>query len=709
MSGLTWLHISDCHQINKEADPAEFANRQKVLKSLVDDIRNRSTKISPDLEKVDFIIFSGDVANSGKPDQYRIAQSELFRPILDACGLDYSRLFIVPGNHDLDIEMLPADLQRPLKSEEEVHYWLSDEKKRSQALEPLGKFADFVRKFTGQDIPNYANFKKWSIANKEIAVLGLNSAWMCERNKDASGKTNDYGYTVLGELQIDKCFDEIKDADLRIAVFHHPFEWLAEFDRNRIEIPLKRKFHFILNGHKHKPEVQLGFRGTLGEAVSIPAGACYYRRIPSSSLYTNSYNFVHIDSDKNKCFVFLRRWSESRKEWIKDIESYDDNGFYDFDFPWPGAKTRQYTPQIEDSQKVLSKAEHFAESKKGRQRVAITISSEAVLQGSSYSTICCAVEAAKPGDTITLAAGTYYENIQINKSIKIVGTGSDDTIIDGSQAGSVFVVGNKQKNIDVILSGMAIKGGSGIIGYQGQDPNGGGIYNSGRLTVKDCIVSGNTLDHGYGYGGGIYNNEGSLTVIDSTISGNTATGLGGGVYNHAGNLNVINSNIIANIGSGIAEFYGKTIIKNSKILKNSESGIDHNGGRATITDSAISENGHYNSQTATGTIGAGIASYGTITITRCVITDNIGLQAGGICSGHGIMSISDSTISRNSAKWAGGIWADADSTTTITNSKIVENIAKYHGGGIMVNGAVTKLDCDPSQVSGNTPDQIHTQ
>lgn len=355
----------------------------------------------------------------------------------------------------------------------------------------------------------------------------------------------------------------------------------------------------------------------------------------------------------------------------------------------------------------MPKVEHFAESEQGRRRVTITISTDAVLQGSCYPTICCAVEAAKPDDTITLAAGTYYENIQINKSLKIVGAGSDDTIIDGSQAGSVFVV--TQKNIDVTLSGMAIKGGSGIIGHQGQDPNGGGIYNSGRLTVKDCIVSGNTLNHGYGYGGGIYNNEGSLTVIDSTISGNTVKGLGGGVYNHAGNLKVTNSNITGNIGSGIADFYGNTIIENSRIVKNSESGIDHNGGRATITDSTVSENGHYDSQTATGTIGAGIASYGTITITRCVITGNIGLQAGGICSGHGIMTINDSTILGNWAKWAGGIWADGYSTTIITNSKIFENIAKYHGGGIMVNGAATKLDYDPSQVSGNTPDQIHAQ
>ena len=710
MSELTWLHISDCHQIESDADSAQFADRQIVLRGLIDDIKKRVMKISPDLDKVDFVVFSGDVANSGKPDQYRIAQRELFQPILKECGLDSSKLLIVPGNHDLDMDKfttLPEDLQKPLNSEDDAHRWLLNEHSRSQALEPSREFADFVSKFTGQDPPDYANVKKWPIADKTIAVLGLNSAWMCGRNKVADNEINDYGYTVLGELQIDRCLDEIEKADIKIAVFHHPFEWLAEFDRHRIEMTLRRKCHFILNGHNHKPEVQLGFHGTLGEAVLIPSGACYYRRIPKSSLYTNSYNFVHIDFDKEICIVFLRRWSESKREWIKDIESYDDNGYYKF--PWPCAKIQQISPPIPSSPRVSPGAEHFDELERGRPRVTISISSDAVLQGSNYPSICLAVEAAKPGDTITLAAGTYYENIQINKSLTIIGAGLDDTIVDGKQAGSVFIVGNNQKNIEVTLSGMTIQGGSGIIGYQGQDPNGGGIYNSGRLTVEACTVSGNTLDKGSGYGGGIYNNEGSLTVKDSTICRNTTFGLGGGIYNHAGNLEVTNSDITRNIGSGIADFYSKTIIENSRILKNSESGFDHNGGRATITESTISGNGHYDSQTATGTIGAGIASYGTMTITRCLITGNTGMQAGGISSGQGTMTISDSTISGNWAKWAGGIWADGYSETTITNSKIFKNTAKYFGGGILVSRAVAQLNCDPSLVSDNIPDQIHHQ
>ena len=70
--------------------------------------------------------------------------------------------------------------------------------------------------------------------------------------------------------------------------------------------------------------------------------------------------------------------------------------------------------------------------------------------------------------------------------------------------------------------------------------SGGGIFNSGTLTVANSTISGNT-------GGGIANgNGGTLTVTNSTISGNTVVNYGGGIYNFAGTLTVTNSTIVRN-------------------------------------------------------------------------------------------------------------------------------------------------------------------
>jgi 3',5'-cyclic AMP phosphodiesterase CpdA len=108
MAGLTWLHLSDWHQKGEDFD------RTIVRDTLIDDIKNRS-KISKDLGKVDFIVFSGDLAFSGKTEEYQAAEEHLIKPVLEITGLDESQFFIVPGNHDLDLEsfeLLPEGLKK---------------------------------------------------------------------------------------------------------------------------------------------------------------------------------------------------------------------------------------------------------------------------------------------------------------------------------------------------------------------------------------------------------------------------------------------------------------------------------------------------------------------------------------------------------------------------------------------------------------------
>jgi DNA repair exonuclease SbcCD nuclease subunit len=110
---LTWLHLSDWHQKGKDF------NRQVVRDALVRDISERKTRINPDLEQVDFIIFSGDVAYRGKENEYQAAVEYLFEPILKVTDLTNDRLFIVPGNHDLNrdsFELLPETILHSLIS-----------------------------------------------------------------------------------------------------------------------------------------------------------------------------------------------------------------------------------------------------------------------------------------------------------------------------------------------------------------------------------------------------------------------------------------------------------------------------------------------------------------------------------------------------------------------------------------------------------------
>jgi tetratricopeptide (TPR) repeat protein/predicted MPP superfamily phosphohydrolase len=336
MTKLTWLHLSDWHQKGKEFD------RKVVLDGLLADIRDRA-KINPDLKKIDFIVFSGDLAYSGKPEEYQAAKENLFSPLLEACGLGPEHLFIVPGNHDLDrdaFEFLPAPLMHPLLSEDEIQKWLTSEKGKDRLLEPFEAYCQFAKDYAAGTLTAYASHKNYEIDGKTVALVGFNSALMCGRNKPKGNEIDDYGKIIVGEYQIYDVIkqNEVSTADLRISVLHHPFEWLVEEDRHRVEGCLKEKFHFILCGHQHFPKVVVVTTGTEGDYVLIPAGASYDRRVPVKPCYANSFNFVHLDFVTGRGIVYLRSWSDRTNKWREDVDSHA-GGKVEFSLPKEQART----------------------------------------------------------------------------------------------------------------------------------------------------------------------------------------------------------------------------------------------------------------------------------------------------------------------------------------------------------------------------------
>ncbi|NIM11894.1 MAG: tetratricopeptide repeat protein [Candidatus Aminicenantes bacterium] len=327
MAGLTWLHLSDWHQKGEEFD------RRVVRDELIKDIKERA-KIHTSLEKVDFIVFSGDVAFSGKKEEYEAAKEYLFEPVLDAAGLDKSRLFIVPGNHDLDCDLfylLPEDLKKPLIGDDEIKKWLDDDKKRSHMLEPFEAYNEFIKAYADGNLSGYAWSYQLLSDDKKVALLGFNSALMCGRHKDEKNEIDDKNKLILGEPQIYDTLKDNADADVLIVVMHHPFEWLTENDCAIVESRLKEGAHFILCGHQHMPKVKID-KSTEGDCIVIPAGAAYDRRKASDPRYTNAYNFVHLDFKDNKGVAYLRCWSERTNKWREDIDAHKDGRF---EFPLP--------------------------------------------------------------------------------------------------------------------------------------------------------------------------------------------------------------------------------------------------------------------------------------------------------------------------------------------------------------------------------------
>jgi len=173
--------------------------------------------------------------------------------------------------------------------------------------------------------------------------------------------------------------------------------------------------------------------------------------------------------------------------------------------------------------------------------------------GNPCATIQNGVNQAASGDTINVAAGTYFENVNVpaGKTLTIQGDETGGTIVDGQQKAEVFFNESFDFSHSLTLSGLTIRNGLGKVFHMvGQflELSGGGITNYGTLTVIGCEITSNRADIGnqgtVGSGGGIFNLV-TLTVINSTIHDNQAVDNGGGIEDF-GNSTIVNSTIAHN-------------------------------------------------------------------------------------------------------------------------------------------------------------------
>ncbi len=105
----SWLHVSDFHF--KSGDPYD---RDVVLRALVRSVAEfRRSGRQPDL-----IFATGDVAHSGQESEYQAA-AVFFDALCAAAGVDKRRLYVIPGNHDID-RALGVGLARTIGAREEA-------------------------------------------------------------------------------------------------------------------------------------------------------------------------------------------------------------------------------------------------------------------------------------------------------------------------------------------------------------------------------------------------------------------------------------------------------------------------------------------------------------------------------------------------------------------------------------------------------------
>ena len=322
------VHISDSH-LEKE-------NLDLEKNALVDGLFNDLTKY---VDEKTIIAFTGDLIDKGG-----IAFNETLNPfnefkkiivdrLIDKFPSLNEKVFIVPGNHDVQRNKIDKldhfALTGMLKDNpEEASAFIKKNINGSIKLNRIEQYKNFEKSF----FSNYTNSKltyfhssfNTEINGKSIGISCLNSSWLCKDEK------NDCGNLILGKAQIDDSLLHIKDAEIKIALIHHPIEFLCEPDMEVVTPLIYENYDIVLIGHTHKK--QGAYHQDLQGNLFISKAQSTNGEDTGLFKYANGYTV--IDMIPNKCFkVHYRKYLLDKKVFVTNTDIGNDEGVKVFQIP----------------------------------------------------------------------------------------------------------------------------------------------------------------------------------------------------------------------------------------------------------------------------------------------------------------------------------------------------------------------------------------
>lgn len=324
---LSWLHISDIH-FYPENEWRDSSARKALLRYLEDCFSRQ------ELPKPDLIFCTGDIAfgetrAASMRKQYTAAR-EFFDRLRVICGtegapLPIERLYVVPGNHDVNRKRIDPEFQQRLVTcakqasyyEGEVNKSLArGDKAYKQALKRLDEYGAFIKAYLPHQVdPKGRHIYGCTlpINGIEVGIAGFNSAWSC------AGDEDDRRLWLAGYYQFDRAREALESAYVRIGLIHHPIDWLNPADHEIARRRIPADFDFWLHGHTHSAWVE-----PHQSHVAISAGA-----VGAEVQDEFGINLVSLDMASGNGNVHLHSFSTKSREWaIYPIPGFAPRGIW---------------------------------------------------------------------------------------------------------------------------------------------------------------------------------------------------------------------------------------------------------------------------------------------------------------------------------------------------------------------------------------------
>lgn len=316
-----FLHLSDFHL---RPGRVRSFDQDRVLRGLVEFLDNDRQRFP-----LDGIFITGDLGFSGKPEEYEIVV-DLIKRLLDVTNVAPERMFVVPGNHDVD-RRVGKWLLRTLPDTETADAFFLEEDARAAHARKFDAYRKALAPLLGESRklglgvgPQAVEMIDWE--DCRIAVASFNSAWFAQADSDP-------GNLWLGEANVAEVGDRLAEekATFAIALMHHPLEQLDERERDTVEDRMERTFDLVLRGHLHKNRTKI-IKSQRGGYVEVAGLAAY-----QTSLWPNGCYLGEIRPCARTVTLYPYRYGKGADPWAIDTSVFPEdaaNGYaHTFEVP----------------------------------------------------------------------------------------------------------------------------------------------------------------------------------------------------------------------------------------------------------------------------------------------------------------------------------------------------------------------------------------
>ena len=313
------IHISDLHLENEK----NTNGKTNIINALALDFQNI-------VDENTILCFTGDLINKGgtkfenKEDAYIIFETLFIDKIIELNPLLKGKIFIVPGNHDINRDRIDdiseAGLKTSLNEEIQVNEFIIKNRINSNHLDRIKLYnswqKDFYLKYNKTETSNFDNSFNIKLGNQKVGVCCLNSAWLCKDD-------NDMGGLLIGKEQIEHSLKKISGSEIKIALVHHPIEFLQKFDRDSVNPLLYKNFNILVTGHVH--ELDANYTQNLFGNLFVSIANSTIGDSSSDKKLTNGYTIIEY-TPKEKFKVFYRKYVEIHNRFVPNTDIGTDDG-----------------------------------------------------------------------------------------------------------------------------------------------------------------------------------------------------------------------------------------------------------------------------------------------------------------------------------------------------------------------------------------------